>query len=187
MEIRKILLLLLCILFICGGTFQGQETQETIVKAKKGIHLVYQLDSAYPLKGIDKEGIEIEVDKLSEDAIKLGLTIDRIRTLTELRLRREGIKINKESTFKLNINVHVGGYAFRISLRMYAFVLLIRDYYEIYMDDTLPVTPFFAPVWISGSYGTYDKGLDFILSALEAEIDEFLNDYYKANPKKKEG
>ena len=82
--------------------------------------------------------------------------------------------------------VNVAGNAFMIGLRVYEFVLLLRDYFEIYKDDTLPMTAFYAPTWISSSLGTYVKDIDFILSALEGEIDEFLNDYYKANPKKQD-
>ena len=182
----KILLILLLNLFIYEGVFSDQKVRETIATSKNKRKIILDLGLEYPLKGIDKEGIGIEVRELSEDAIKLGLNIDRIRTFTELRLRREGIKINTESPFDLYIEVKIVETAFSINLKIYEYVFLVRDYFEIFKDETLPITAFLATTWISGSLGVHGKDTEFILTSLGGLIDEFLNNYYKANPKKKE-
>ena len=68
MKKRKVLLLFICVLFIYKGAFSSVD---------------YEV-----LKGINRLSILIEV--LGGEARKIGLTRERLRTVTELRLRKEG-------------------------------------------------------------------------------------------------
>lgn len=125
------------------------------------------------LKGIDKLSIIIEY--LDEDAIKIGLTEGRLRTVTELRLRKEGIKITEgSSTPWLYVNINVIRGAYNIDLKIFDSVIIPR----------LQNVSIYASIWSTGIVGTYSDHLEYIISSLSAGLDKFLNDWYKANPKK---
>lgn len=93
--------------------------------------------------------------------------IDKLRTAVELKLRREGIRILEEE-----IVVMGRFYTLRVSVKEEA--KLRRD----------PSNTVFGVTWekevILGIY----KNLDSIDSEISEILDEFLNDWYKANPKK---
>lgn len=129
------------------------------------------------LKGIEK--VNVVVGELTEDAKKIGLTEERIQTVTELRLRKEGIEVIEilESTSPgicLYISIGVVGGAFSVSLGLNEAVYLER----------MPEVETIAATWHRGLTGTHGNSSDYIVTALSALIDQFLNDYYKANPKK---
>ena len=65
---RKVLLLFICVLFIYKGAFSAAD---------------YEV-----LKGINR--LRVSIEFLNDEARKIGLTRDRLRTVTELRLRKEG-------------------------------------------------------------------------------------------------
>lgn len=141
------------------------------------------------LKGIDK--VIIAVELLGEEEIKMGLTMSRLQTLTELKIRREGIKVtnlkelsDKEMLENVNViskfpfiyvNVNVVGKAFSINLQVNESVVLCRDKNILCSATT----------WQRVGTGTHEDRPEFIISTLSELLDIFLNDYYKANPKKK--
>ena len=125
-----------------------------------------------PLKGI--KTLTVLVEKLSEDATKIGLTKGKIQTTAELILRREGIVIGNSITDPcIYIKITVIGSAYSIRA-------------EIREGATLTRIPIFFTVttWYAESTGTHGGNSSHIIVALQERLDGFVNDYYKANPKK---
>lgn len=124
----------------------------------------------------------VVIEDLHEDAEKIGLIRNRLKTVAELRLRREGITIidNLKSDLEtpaVYINVNVVGKAFNVELAIDEWVHLKR----------IPVAQgCFAVVWDFSITGTHADDGEYIVSAINRLFDNFFNDYYKANPKKKE-
>jgi len=132
------------------------------------------------LRNIGDEFCVIIADFPRKEAFKkIGLTEERLRTVTELRLRREGMKIvtEKEVTYKtphIYIGVTVVELAYSIHLRICEWVGLQR----------LPSPHWtIAAIWDQGFTGIHSGQPEFIVSSLNKLLDEFFNDYYKANPK----
>jgi len=151
------------------------------------------------LKGIDK--VYISVESLPKDAIEMGLTRERLRAITELKLRREGIKVEchplelksaeliptEEVIRRMNveemneffktpilyINVAVKNPAFSITVKVTENVTLRRD------EDISCA----ASTWQRDCIGVHTNNLEYIVSGLSLLLDLFLIDYYKANPK----
>lgn len=155
MKHKKILLLPLLIIFICNGISSQRDVK------------------SYPLKGIN--AIFVLIEKLPEDAIEIGLTEDRLRTITELRLRKEGIKIEEDGNIPyLYINVNIVEVAFNVILSINEWTTLSRN----------PSIECYAVTWQSFYTGTHTNKPEYIVSSISNLLDEFLNDWYKANPKK---
>lgn len=158
MKHKKILLLAILSLIIC-------KVASSEIRSK-------------PLKGIEKIWVLIEV--LGEEERKMGLTEDRLKSITELRLRREGIQIcSREEWFSHNnipwlyVNVVVVGRAFNVLLEL-------KDYVSLHRDRSISC---YASTWSQDITGTSNNP-EYIVSALSELLDEFINDYYIANPKK---
>jgi len=180
MNTKKILFIFLLLLLVWKGTFPRQEIV-TETKDKREFNLNFNRE--YPLKGLNESGIDIEIH-LNEEAIKLGLTTNRIRNFTELRLRGEGIKIDLNAPTHFTIHVRVAGPAFSVSLSIEEFAFLFRESAEFLKSSAFSLTIFKAITWHSESFGTHGDNTEPILSSLGGIINEFLNDYYKANQKR---
>ena len=174
MKQSKVLLLFICVLFIHKGAFSDED--------------------AKVLKGIDS--VRIMIENLPESATKMGITYSRLRTIVELRLRREGITIITGRTTKtleelgyekyieeleklgntpwVYVDLSVVGMAFHIELVIHESVILRRD----------KSIGCIAITWNNSTTGTHANDPEFIVSCLGKLLDVFLNDYYKANPKK---
>lgn len=123
------------------------------------------------LKGLDE--IPIVIGDPGEGGTKIGLTSNRMRTVTELKLRKEGMKIIEKSTCFLHVNAMIVGNAFRVKLELHEKVKISRlDAFYV------------ATTWQDEIIGTHGNDPEYIVSALGELLDVFLNDYYKANPKK---
>ena len=167
MKIRKVLLLFVCVLFIYKGAFSA---------------VGYEV-----LKGINR--LDVSIEFLSDGARKIGLTDERLRTVTELRLRKEGIAILERvdkmtleemkkflRTPNIYVNASVAGNAFHVDLEIHEQVSLDRD-------KSIECV---ATSWGRGVTGIHTNDPEYIISSLGELLDVFLNDYYKANPKKKD-
>jgi hypothetical protein len=129
--------------------------------------------------------ISVVVEPLRDEVVRDGLTTKDIRTSVELRLRESGVTVVPESgavTF-LYINVNAQKrpdmllYAVNIDVSLRQNVALLRD-------PTIQV--FFVPTWrrsyiYSGGGASLSEGAR---NSLRALLDEFLNDYLAANPKR---
>ena len=173
MKYKKSLLIIFLTLFIGGKAFTQSD-----FKALKGI-----------------KRILVAVEQVNEDAIKIGLTRQRIQTVVELKIRKEGIRMLEMEEFikmlkdgrlpekelhmiremsTLYINVNVMGKTFSVTVK-------VREYVSLYRDKSIETD---ACTWERANIGNYEDNPDFIMSCLSERLDEFLNDYYKANPKK---
>jgi len=126
------------------------------------------------LKNIGNK-FEVKID-LSEDAKKIGLTEEKLRTVSELRLRKEGMTIVDETGLEIAIvyvNVIVVGTAYHLNLLICEWVVLIRPYAKWALVAT----------YMQEGSGTHGGIPEWIVSSLNKLFDEFFNDYYKANPK----
>ena len=161
MIFKKILLFLLFILLVFGTDFlHGGNWQN--------------------LRNIGSK-FEMIIEALDKDAEKIGLTENRLKTVVELRLRREGITIVDVSSDLeipyVYINVNVVGNAYNVKLDINEWVDLER----------IPVSRgCTATVWEVFITGTHGGKSENIVDSLNILFDDFFNDYYKANPKKKE-
>ena len=157
MKYKKTLFLVLLCLFISHEAFSD-------VRALKGI-----------------ESICVFIEPLSNDALDLGLTEERIRIITELRLRKEGITItDEESKFDVLLGVVItvvgkgSGKGVGLELKIKEEVSLIRN----------PSIICYAYTWNVGFISANIYEPEDVVSQLSNILDSFLNDYYKANPKK---
>ena len=165
MRQRKVLLLFIFALFIYKGAFSNAD---------------YEV-----LKGINR--LKVSIELLDDEARKIGLTRDRLKTITELRLRKEGITIferGSDITIKavrkslntptIYVNVLVVGNAFHV-------YLAIKERVSLHRDESIQGR---ATTWNEGATGHHGNNPEYIVSSLSIQLDYFFNDYYKANPKK---
>lgn len=121
----------------------------------------------------------VVIEGLTEDAKKIGLTKERLRTVTELRLRKEGMIITGPSDDPdipvVSVNVNVVNTAFNVEL-------CIKELIEIQRKSS-PVLCIVV-TWGVGRTGTHGNDSEFVVFSLSKCLDRFLNNYYKANPKK---
>ena len=158
MKYKKTLFLVLLCLFISHEAFSD-------VRALKGI-----------------ESICVFIEPLSNDALDLGLTEERIRIITELKLRKEGITItDEESKFDVLLGVVISvvgrkgsGNGIGVFLKIKEEVSLIRN----------PSIICYAYTWNVGFIKDNVNKPEHVFTQLSNVLDYFLNDYYKANPKK---
>ena len=157
MKYKKSLFLILLCLFISHEAFSD-------VKALKGIESIY-----------------VFIEPLSDDALDLGLTEERIRIITELKLRKEGITItDEESKFDVLFGVVItvkgkgSGKGVGLELKIKEEVSLIKN----------PSIICYAFTWNVGFIKDNVNKPEHVFTQLSNVLDYFLNDYYKANPKK---
>ena len=129
------------------------------------------------LEGIAKDGLDILIEGYS----KIDKTFDKkaIENQVELKLRLAGIRVNKRAGNYIYVNarphpmgVKTGGYA--ISIEAYRRDVTFEANNKQYRCD--------ASVWHTGSITPADDLRD----SINEHMDEFLLDYLKANPKKKD-
>ena len=131
-----------------------------------------------PLKGISR--LSILIDDLPEGATDIGLKEERLTTIAELKLTKEGILASPEEFEKhldipwLYVNINVIGSSFNVYIGVSERVILLRDH-SITCEGL---------TWHNSATGRHGKDSEYIVSALAQLLDDFLNDYYKANPGK---
>jgi hypothetical protein len=131
--------------------------------------------NSFALKGI--KALFVLVEDLPQKATGIGLTTERIKTATELKLRGEGISVPNYSYEDpyLHISINVVYQAFSVEVSLRENVVLKRD-------KSINCR---AATWLNSVTGVHSNDPNYIIAGLQAVLDSFLNDYYKANPKKK--
>ena len=132
-------------------------------------------------QSISWSGLEVEnyeevyvlLDDLNPDALDIGLTENRIRSRVNVRLRQVGLKPTTDRAEALYINIIVVGGAFSIVISFNRAVFFYKG------DDLYIKGP--ARVYTQGSTGTHGRDPDYIISALDGLLDQFLSDYLDAN------
>lgn len=166
MRFKRIILFLVLSLLLCESSFLCEACED--------------------LKNIGNKFEVIIEDFAKKDDVKtIGLTKEKLRTVAELRLRKEGMTIVDKASLEIPIvyvNVIVIGQA-----PAYHINLIICEWVEL---KRLPFTKgVMAALWARG-VRAYGENSEEIVSNLNILFDEFFNDYYKANPKearKKDG
>lgn len=123
-----------------------------------------------PLKGI--QTLAVQVEKLSEAALRIGLKEEAVRTAAELRLKREGVAIADNLAYPcLYEKISVAGPVCAIRL-------------EIREEATLTRIPlsFRVTTWYAESSGAHGGSAGMVMAALQERLDGLIRDYYKANP-----
>jgi hypothetical protein len=130
--------------------------------------------NSFALKGI--KAMFVLVEDLPQGATGIGLTIERIKTATELKLRREGISVPNYSYADpyLDISINVVDKAFSVEVSLREKVVLKRD-------GSITCR---AATWSNSVTGVHNGDPSLFIDGLQEVLDAFLNDYYKANPKK---
>lgn len=133
------------------------------------------------LKGINT--LKVAIEDLSDYAVKIGLSEERLGTLIELKLRREGIKIIEEMPKDPNLLVKIPYIYINVNVEENAFnnYLAISECVNLYRDKFISC---YAATWFIGETGIHADSSEYIASSLSELLDKFLNNWYKANPKK---
>jgi hypothetical protein len=132
-------------------------------------------DNSGALKGI--KAIFVLVGDLPQKAAEIGLTTERIKTATELKLRGEGISVPNYSYedpyLYISINVVYQAFSIEVSL---------RENVALKRDKSINCR---AATWLNSITGVHSNDPNYIIDGLQVVLDFFLHDYYSANPKKK--
>lgn len=129
------------------------------------------------LRGVE----EFQVWTTSNSTIASGLSLDRLQTVIELRLRKEGLRINEKSDVVIHVHLDVChlsilpddmGIDYECELAVLQGVTLERD----------PGVSLLCITWNKKVDGQADIGDDkAIVESIEELLDEFMNSYLSAN------
>ncbi len=135
------------------------------------------------------KGIYVAVEMLNENAKSAGLTEKQLKTDVELKLRLAGIKVNSEEEWKaskdgafiyVNINstevYEIDHMIYSATIKLNQDVMLVRA----------PYTRVPGTTWEESYTGIYPKSKfqEQARKTVKDYVDEFINDYLTANPKK---
>lgn len=138
------------------------------------------LDARGSMNGLevsDHRKVRLSIEKLPEDAMKMGLTEERIRTECESSLRHAGLEPVPPGgrSERLYVNINVVSSAFNIDLEFKR-----KVFFEV--KETLYVDYGIA-TWSRGTTGMHGSNPEYIVQSLDGLLHEFLNEYLKANLK----
>jgi hypothetical protein len=134
-------------------------------------------------------GVRVVVGQLTPEASEGGLDSVGIRTTVELELRRAGVRVVRDEDVHLQpglgtllVNLVVmrdrttGGYVYRAKMELRQDVRLARQ-----ADVVIPATTWAARDAIIALGGRFNLR-DDVAGTHRAQVAEFLNDYFTANP-----
>jgi len=121
---------------------------------------------------------EILIAEPFGDTKEIRLMKGRLKTVTELRLRKEGFVITELSGDSNMPHVYIAVTVVRMAFNV---ELCIRELVEIQRKPSSVLCV--VSTWYASYTGTHGNDSEFIVSGLSQLLDKFLNDYYKANPK----
>jgi len=145
------------------------------------VNAEYVIDKKETLRGI--KSMEVVIESLEPDIIRLGLTREMLKTDVELKLRLAGIKVVTEKNLDepylyVCVNIYSSKnppvFSFNVSVQFNQLVYLGRDK-NISFDGV---------TWsdgCTGIVGTKEMS-KFIRDAVKLIVDKFLNDYLSVNP-----
>ncbi len=135
-----------------------------------------------------QKGVFVWVKNIDPKVVPLGLTRDQVKTDVELQLRKAGIRVLTErecratpghpylsvaiSISEIKISHDRVGYAYYIGLSLIESVMLARGFEAV------------GSIWSTGSVGAIGKDASPMRSIISGFVDNFINDYLAANPKK---
>ena len=99
-----------------------------------------------------------------------GLTVDRLQTMAESRLRAARLYDATAFLPLLYVNVNVVGRGFSLNVN-----------YQKWLYDPVSDESFYATTWIIGGAGTHSGDAGFILQGLSEYLDRFILAYLRVN------
>ena len=114
--------------------------------------------------------VELVVERLTQDAIDIGLTVESLETLVRSRLRSARIYTNNSRSNYLYLKVAVVGRAFSSNLRFNKRVI-----------DTFSGLSRRAVVWDHEPMGTHGGDAGFIRQFTSESVDVFIDEYLRVN------
>ena len=117
----------------------------------------------------DCGSINLVVENLNDNAAKIDLTRDRIKTLARSRLRAARVYTEELGTY-LYVNVTVTKSSFSIAI----------DFKKSVKDLASSVSSS-ATTWNSGGVGTHGQDAGYILQSLSEYVDKFIDEYLRVN------
>ena len=109
------------------------------------------------------------VEDVSDDAVDIGLTRERLQFAVESRLRSARLYTSTTSPF-LSVTVTVLGVAFNLNVKYF------KQTVDVASGESYP-----SPTWWRHSTGTHRRDPEFIVSALSGYMDQFLTEYLRVN------
>jgi hypothetical protein len=152
--------------------------------------------------------MKVLVEELDEAGLEAGLTTRAIRTRVELELRRSGINVisrgdRMDPALYVRVSVRTTkatGLAYRCEVQLREWGIVMRDSPSLFWRDGILVDSIGVHDFLRASYdhakrvSTWDRGLlgttpqsgaaDWILRSMQRVLDEFMNEYLAANPRR---
>jgi hypothetical protein len=130
------------------------------------------------LKGL--KGLGVVVETLSDAGHEAGITEDRLRTITELRLRTAGLVVDSDSSPYLYVRYNL--LDCEAGLCTYSYETSLNEPVTIERNGEVIVG---ANVWETGGVATVGKNklARGVEDTLNQGIDKFLNAWLSVNPK----
>ncbi len=123
------------------------------------------------------EGIGIVIN-ITDEAKKVRLTKTRLQTKCELRFRQAGINIDTKGLIPIFLYVDV---------TVYQLAFAVRLEFKRPMQFTVGKVEYWQPeaaTWTDGAVGIHGNNPEFIVGSVDERLDNFLNAFLEANPKK---
>lgn len=138
-------------------------------------------DRYHSLKGINK--IHVLIEEIPLDGLQIGLKEKGLRSICEAQLNKWGIKAIGITELPSLVEVPVLYVIIKVYGDACSVLLSIREDVTLNRDPSLFA---WADTWFVGITKTHKGNPKDIISALSYLLDIFINDYYMANPKKKD-
>ena len=156
-----VVILAVCAAFVSSAIDGRAQTTIPIEKARLWVN--------------DYQALHIVVEDLSQAEKDLGLTRERIQTKVELRLRQAGIRPRSQigPSHYVYVRVSALGAMFHVDVK-----------FDRFAEFTLPngeSYSMFVTTWTSSAMGTHGRDSEYIIGIVDQGLDEFLNEYPKAN------
>ena len=164
-----IVILAASILLLEGGLSLAQEAASLAQDVERGLILP---------KLQREKGVAIVIEQLGEKALEIGLTEEILLTRCELRFGQAGIPVDKRGVSSpcLYVTVSAVGAAFAVEIQFRRRVTVETAFG--YRESMVAAT------WDKDHVGMHADDPEFIVQALDNMLDNFLTDFFKANPKK---
>lgn len=145
-------------------------------------------DQQAALRGLYPPSVNIQ--KLSEDAKAAGLVAEQLRVDVELRLKRFGVPVSNRNADgtpaypQIYIRVSI------IKSKLDVYLVVISIEVMTVLSKVRPCKPgdqpiVFASIWTAAQFGAF--GSEVLEKAVRSRLadltDDFINDYFAANPK----
>jgi hypothetical protein len=153
------------------------------------VTICFSQSTASPIKGTwTNSGLEVQnvkqipvwVTPIDETTKKMGLTDERIKTKCEFKIRQMKLEpvdfriTYPPQPYQLMISIQATESSFLVEL-----TFLRRVNYEVGGK----LYEIYAPTWLTNGFGTHGNDSEYILSALDGKLEEFLNEFVKTNIK----